>query len=159
MQCSLWAQPGLAGLRFPQNLFLLFAGAHLGSRCPRPGSIVPLHGGGSGDSPLEQGQDRTLCDITGVYFSGCHHPSGLQTPFFFLNCHNLGSMCGLRHQTSVISISKLNCPSCRGSVALLRLLVKPAEGRGKTEGFAHWKCRLSLLFRWSDGRNVSESLT
>lgn len=88
---------------------------------------------------------KTLCDIPGVYFSRCHHPAGLQTPFFFLNCHNLGNVCGLRHQTSLISIPKLNCPCCRSSGALLKLLVKPAEGRGKVEGFGHWMCSLSLL--------------
>lgn len=57
----------------PEPVFF-FAEAHLGSRCARPESTVPLPGGGPGDSPLEQGQDKTLCDIPGVYFSECPPP-------------------------------------------------------------------------------------
>lgn len=73
MQCWLWAQPGLALLGFPQNLGY-FAEAHLGSWLLRAVSTVPLLGGGPGDSPLEQDQGKALCDIPGVYFSGCPPP-------------------------------------------------------------------------------------
>lgn len=129
-------------------LFLVFAEAHLDCCCMWCESTVPLPRGGPGDSPPEQGQDKALSD-PGV----CPPPL---RAFCFLNCCHLGSMHGLRPQTTDISISKYNCPCCRSSVALKQLLVKPAEGRWKIEGSGHWKCRLSLLafsFRWSSGRN------
>lgn len=40
----------------------------------RPESPVPLPRGGPGDCLVAQGQDKTLCDIPGVYFSGCPPP-------------------------------------------------------------------------------------
>lgn len=58
-----------------------------------------LPGGVPGDS---QSRVRTKLSVTSLVCNsaGAYHPSRLQTPFFFLNCHNLGSVCGLRHQTS-----------------------------------------------------------
>lgn len=164
VQCSLCAQPGLALLAFPQNLLVWVFFPELVQRhIWATGAWVQsaLCGGGPWDSPPEPGQHKTLCTSLVSASAGAHHPSGLQTPFFFLNCRNLGSVCRLRRQTSVISVSKLNCPCRRNSVALEQLLVKPTGGRGKTEGVWPWKRRLSLLtsfFRWSNSRNISKSL-
>lgn len=128
-QCSLWAQPGLALLGFPQNLgiFFFFCRGTSGQPVCETRTHCAPAGGGPGDSPQEWGQDRTLCASLACTSLGAHHPSGLPTLFFFLNRHNSGSVRGLRHQSSVVSVSKLNCPCCRRSVALLQFS-KPTEG-------------------------------